>query len=96
MKSSINRWRRAVLRGVLGDNITAGMYGRKLASRLHAGVATGLTENATLDYAEKLVASGDVVLDVGALGGDWLIWDGKWAPKGLCLASRPMPFLPPF
>ena len=71
MKLSINRWRRAFLRRLLGDTVTASIYGRQLASRLHDGVAPGLRGNTTLDAAKGLVSSGDVMVDVGALGGDW-------------------------
>ena len=51
--------------------IAARLYGYRLAARLRGGVAPGLRIDSTLEAAEALVSKGDVVIDVGALGGDW-------------------------
>lgn len=82
MKSFLNRWRRTVFRRVFGDKFSARVYGHSLASRLRSGMAPGLADNGTLTHAEKLVSSGDVVIDVGALGGDWSYTMGRRVGTG--------------
>jgi FkbM family methyltransferase len=93
MKPSINQWRRALVRRLFGERFSANLYGRKLAARLQSGGSPGQQGNATLEAAQTLVSTGEVVVDVGALGGDWSFALGhKVGTSGMVLGIEANPF----
>jgi FkbM family methyltransferase len=92
MRLCINKIARATTRKLLGDGISARIYGKRLAWRIRAG-QTDLHRDPTLQTAKDLVSTGDCVIDVGALGGDWSYVLGQRVGRlGLILAIEADPF----